>query len=286
MSNLAKLFSIVIFVLVLALNSLFIVNQTQYAIVLQFGEYVRTVSEPGLNIRIPFIQSIVKIDNRLLSYDLPPRKVTLGDQKFLVVDAYTRYKVVDPLKFYRAVRDEAKAQNRLVPIVMGGLQSALGQTTLTELLSEKRQTILANIVKKIREDVREFGIEVVDVRIKKADLPDENSKAIFGRMRSDREREAKRLRAEGEEAALKIRAEADRDAVTILSEGKRKALEIEGKAEASAANLLTAAYGKDRKIFEFLQKMNLIRDGVDENTPMYLSTDMEPLKSLKTRPAN
>lgn len=286
MSILAKLFSIAVACTILILNSLFIVKQTEYAIVLQFGEYVRTVSDPGLNIRVPFIQTIIKIDNRLLSYDLPQRKVTLGDQKFLVVDAYTRYKVVDPLKFYRAVRNESNAQNRLVPIVMGGLQSALGQTTLSELLSEKRQDILTNVLAKIRIDVREFGIEVVDVRIKKADLPDENSKAIFERMRSDRDREAKRLRAEGEEAALKIRAEADRDVVTILSEGKRKALEIEGKAEAVAANLLTTAYGKDRKIFEFLQKMTLIRDGIDENTPMYLSTDMEPLKPLKARPAN
>ncbi|MBH1989615.1 MAG: protease modulator HflC [Alphaproteobacteria bacterium] len=261
-------------------QSVFIVMQTEQVIVLQFGEYIRTIKEPGLSFKIPFVQSIVKIDRRLLSYDLPPRRITLGDQKFLVLDSYVRYSISDPLKFFKSVRNEQNVQNRLVPIIMGRLQSALGQSSLSELLSVKRVQILEEIITDIRETVAEFGIELVDVRIRKADLPPENSKAIFSRMQSDREREAKLLRAEGEERALIIRADADKQVTNILSDARRQAMVLEGTAEATATKLLTDAYGQDRKFAEFIQKMRLLQESIQTDTPLYLSTDSEALQGL------
>lgn len=258
----------------------FIVMQTEQVIILQFGEYIRTIKEPGLAFKIPFVQSIVKIDRRLLSYDLPPRKITLGDQKFLVLDSYVRYRIADPLKFFKSVRNEQNAQNRLVPIIMGRLQSALGQSSLTELLSAKRLKVLDDIVLGIREAVAEFGIELIDVRIRKADLPSENSKAIFARMQSDREREAKLLRAEGEERALIIRADADKQVTTILSDARRQAMIIEGTAQATATKLLTEAYGNDKNFAEFIQRMRLLQVSIQADTPLYLSTDSEELQGL------
>jgi modulator of FtsH protease HflC len=261
-------------------QSVFIVMQTEQVIVLQFGEYIRTIKEPGLAFKIPFVQSIVKIDRRLLSYDLPPRKITLGDQKFLVLDSYVRYRIADPLKFFKSVRNEQNAQNRLVPIIMGRLQSALGQSSLTELLSVKRLKILDEIVIGIREAVAEFGIELIDVRIRKADLPSENSKAIFARMQSDREREAKLLRAEGEERGLIIRADADKQVTNILSDARRQAMIIEGTAQATATKLLTEAYGNDKSFAEFMQRMRLLQESIQADTPLYLSTDSEALQGL------
>lgn len=274
-------FSALIFgALFIFFQSVFIVMQTEQIIVLQFGEYIRTIKEPGLSFKIPFVQSIVKIDRRLLSYDLPPRRITLGDQKFLVLDSYVRYSISDPLKFFKSVRNEQNVQNRLVPIIMGRLQSALGQSSLSELLSIKRVQILEEIITDIRETVAEFGIELVDVRIRKADLPPENSKAIFSRMQSDREREAKLLRAEGEERALIIRADADKQVTNILSDARRQAMVLEGTAEATATKLLTEAYGQDRKFAEFIQKMRLLQESIQADTPMYLSTDSEALQGL------
>lgn len=265
---------------ILFFQSVFIVMQTEQVIILQFGEYIRTIKEPGLAFKIPFVQSIVKIDRRLLSYDLPPRKITLGDQKFLVLDSYVRYRIADPLKFFKSVRNEQNAQNRLVPIIMGRLQSALGQSSLTELLSAKRLKVLDDIVLGIREAVAEFGIELIDVRIRKADLPSENSKAIFARMQSDREREAKLLRAEGEERALIIRADADKQVTTILSDARRQAMIIEGTAQATATKLLTEAYEKDKLFAEFIQRMRLLQASIQADTPLYLSTDSEALQGL------
>lgn len=267
-------------ILFIFFQSVFIVMQTEQVIVLQFGEYIRTIKEPGLAFKIPFVQSIVKIDRRLLSYDLPPRKITLGDQKFLVLDSYVRYRIADPLKFFKSIRNEENAQNRLVPIIMGRLQSALGKSSLTELLSAKRLQILDDIVVGIREAVAEFGIELIDVRIRKADLPSENSKAIFARMQSDREREAKLLRAEGEERALIIKADADKQVTTILSDARRQAMIIEGTAQATATKLLTEAYGHDKKFAEFVQKMRLLQESIQADTPLYLSTDSEALQGL------
>jgi membrane protease subunit HflC len=261
-------------------QSVFIVMQTEQVIVLQFGEYIRTIKEPGLSFKVPFVQSIVKIDRRLLSYDLPPRRITLGDQKFLVLDSYVRYSISDPLKFFKSVRNEQNLQNRLVPIIMGRLQSALGQSSLSELLSIKRVQILEEIITDIRETLAEFGIELVDVRIRKADLPPENSKAIFSRMQSDREREAKLLRAEGEERALIVRADADKQVTNILSDARRQAMILEGTAEATATKLLTEAYGQDRKFAEFIQKMRLLQESIQADTPLYLSTDSEALQGL------
>jgi modulator of FtsH protease HflC len=280
MSKLNYFVALIIISGVLFFQSVFIVVQTEQAIILQFGEYIRTIKEPGLAFKLPFVQSVVKIDRRLLSYDLPPRKITLGDQKFLVLDSYTRYRIADPLKFFKSVRNEQNVQNRLVPIIMGRMQSALGKTTLGELLSAKRIEILTEIVSGVREAVAEFGIELIDVRIRKADLPPENSKAIFDRMQSDREREAKLLRAEGEERALIIRADADKQVTTILSDAQRQALIIEGNAEATATKLLTDAYGQDKDFAVFIQRLRLLEDAITPETPLYLSTNSEALQGL------
>jgi modulator of FtsH protease HflC len=280
MSNFQRYGWLGFFIMALVFQSAFIVKQTEQVIVLQFGEYIRTIKEPGISFKIPFVQSTVTIDRRLLSYDLPPRKITLGDQKFLVLDAYTRYKISDPLKFFKSVRNEQNAQNRLVPIIMGRLQSALGNTTLAELLSTKRIQILEEIVAGVREAVAEFGIDLIDIRIRKADLPTENSKAIFARMQSDRERESKLLRSEGEEKALGIRADADKQVTELISDADKQAMILEGTAEAEATTLLTNAYGRDRKFAEFLQRMKVLHEVIQPDTPLYLSTDSDALKGI------
>jgi membrane protease subunit HflC len=202
---------IVLAVVVILFETMFIINQTEQAIVLQFGEPVRVVQEPGLKFKIPFIQNVIIYDKRLLNLDPPAQEVVLNDKKRLDVDSFTRYKIIDPLKFYKTVRTEGQARSKLEEIVNSSLRKILGRITLQELLSQKRTQIMRDISSAVKVDAEQIGVSVADVRIRRADLPIEVLQAINARMKSEREREAKEFRGQGQQLSQQIRAQAEKE---------------------------------------------------------------------------
>ena len=259
---------------VLMSTALFIVPQTQQALVLQFGEIRRTVRDPGLQIKLPW-QSVMYYDKRLLDLDPPVQSVILADQKRLDVDAYARFKIIDPQLFNQRVRDEATARLRLAPIVNSSMRRVLGNATLANVLSGDRDRIMADIQKEVNDAARDFGIEIVDVRLRRADLPQQTSEAIFNRMRSEREREAKEARAQGEEERQRIQSRADRDRVVLLAEAQREAQTMRGEGDGLAVKIYADAFGKDPNFFAFYRSMQAYRDSfTGPDTTMVLSPDM------------
>ncbi len=255
-------------------TSLFIVPQTQQALVLQFGEIRRTVRDPGLQVKLPW-QSVMFYDKRLLDLDPPVQSVILADQKRLDVDAYARFRIIDPRLFNQRVRDEATARLRLAPIVNSSMRRVLGNSTLANMLSSDRDRIMADIQKEVNEAARDFGIEIVDVRLRRADLPQQTSEAIFNRMRSEREREAKEARAQGEEERQRIQSRADRDRVVLLAEAQREAQTMRGEGDGQAVKIYSDAFGKDPKFFAFYRSMQAYRESLSGgDTTMVLSPDM------------
>lgn len=232
---------LVIFIFIL--SSLFIVPQMQQALVLQFGELVRVIKEPGLKMKIPFVQETVFYDRRMLDLDVSAVEVTLGDQKRIVVDTYSRYRIIDPVLFYKTVRNETVAHARLSTVITGTLRSVLGHASLSQLLSQERIKIMHSIRQKVNQAVKNFGIEVVDVRIRRADLPKENSQAIFNRMISERQKEAQEIRAQGKEIAQVIRAKADLETTILLADAEKQAQILKGEGDATRADLYAEAYG-------------------------------------------
>ena len=216
---------------VLGASSFYVVPQISQAIVLQFGEPVRLVKEPGLKIKIPFIQNVVFYDNRLLDLDPPAQEVVLNDKKRLDVDSFTRFRIVEPLKFYQTVRTEEQARSKLKEIVNSSVRKILGRITLTELLSEKRTKIMADISEAVKADATQIGVNVADVRIRRADLPIEVLQAINTRMKAERERDAKKFRGEGQEQAQQIRAQAEKESTIILAEAEKKAQITRGEGD-------------------------------------------------------
>ncbi|MBM4267209.1 MAG: protease modulator HflC [Deltaproteobacteria bacterium] len=262
----------------------FTVPQWEQAIVLQLGDPVRTIREPGLYWKIPFVQSVIYFDNRLLDYDATPKELLTRDKQQLVVDNYTRWRIVDPLQFYRAVRDEAGAQSRLDDIVYSNLRENFGRQTLREIVSAKRAELMREIARKSDEKAREYGIEVVDVRIKRADLPEKNEQNVFNRMRTERERLAKKFRAEGDEEARKIRSESDKQ-VRILTAGAEKQAEIlRGRGDAEAVRIFAEAYALDQELFELVRTLEAYRKAIPDSTTVVLSPDGDFFRLLKELP--
>ncbi|WGF88223.1 protease modulator HflC [Marinivivus vitaminiproducens] len=242
------------------LSSLFTVHQTQQALVVQFGETKRIVTEPGLNWKLPFIQSAIFIDRRVLDFDSDAQEVILGDQKRLVVDSYARYRITDPLRFYQTVgNQEAVIRSRLAPILDASLRKVLGAVPLFAILSADRATLMNQIKDESNSRAEVFGIEIVDVRIRRADLPEENSQAIYQRMQTEREREARELRAQGAELGQRIRARAERERRVILAEAERDAQITRGRGDAEQVTILADAYGRDVRFFEFYRTMQAYR---------------------------
>lgn len=257
-------------------NSLFTVYETQQALVLQFGRFIKTVTEPGLHYKLPFVQNVVYIDRRVLDFDAPAEEVILGDQKRLVVDAFARYRIVDAQRFYQAVRDEAGLRQRIDAILDASLRKVLGDTPLFTILSADRSSLMARIRDDTNSRVKNFGVDVVDVRIKRADLPPENSEAIYRRMQTEREREAKELRAQGYELGQRIRASADRERRVIIAEAQKKSQIIRGQGDGEATKISAEAFGQDINFFTFYRSMQAYRDALgDENTSFVLSPDGE-----------
>jgi len=258
-------------------NTLFVVQQTQQAIVLQFGEPKRTVQEPGLNWKIPFIQNVVFYENRVLSMvSQGSEQVILSDQKRLEVDTYARYSIVDPLKFYQTVRTVRIAQERLEAMVDSSTRRVLGNHSLVDILSEKRNEIISTIRNEVNTSAEALGISIVDVRIRRADYPDATSQNIFNRMKSEREREAKEFRATGEEEAQKIRATADKERTVLIAEARRAAEIIRGSGDSKSIAIYAEAFGVDEDFYSFYRSMQAYRKSFSENTTsMLLSPDSE-----------
>ena len=260
----------------LVTSALFTVHQTQQALVLQFGNPKRIITEPGLHMKIPFVQNAIYIDRRVLDYDAISEEIILGDQKRLVVDAFARYRIVDPLRFYQSVGSEEVFRGRINTILDASLRKALGEVPLFTVLSEDRSNLMARIRDQANVEAKQFGVDVIDVRIKRADLPPENSQAIYRRMQTEREREAKELRAQGAEMAQRIRARADRERVVLLAEARKEAQIARGEGDGEAIEIFADAFGKDVDFFSFYRSMQAYRDALgDDNTSFVLSPDSE-----------
>ena len=236
-------------VVVILFETMFIINQTEQAIVLQFGEPVREIKEAGLKFKIPFIQKVVIYDNRLLNLEPPAQEVVLNDKKRLDVDNFTRYRIVDPLKFYQTVRNEYQARSKLEEIVNSSVRKVLGRITLQELLSSKRTQIMADISKAVKVDAEQIGVMVADVRIRRADLPVEVLQAINARMKTEREREAKEFRATGQQEAQKIRATAEKEQAVIIADAEKQAQIIRGEGDKQAIEIWNNAAGVDADFY-------------------------------------
>jgi len=254
-------------------SSLFTVDQTQQALVIQFGEPKRTIQEPGLAFKVPFIQNVVYYEKRVLS--LIPQdaeEVILSDQKRLQVDAYARYKIEDPLLFFQTVRNEIGARGRLEAIIDSSVRRALGRETLGSILTGQRNDITRSIGDEVNESVSSLGIKIIDVRLRRADYPEATSQNIFNRMKSEREREAKEFRATGEEEAQKIRADAEKTRTVIISEAKREAQETRGAGDSNAIRIYAESFGQDAEFFAFYRSMEAYdKSMTDTGTSMVIS---------------
>ena len=261
--------------LVLASQSLYIVQQPEQAIVLQFGNPVRLIQEPGLKIKMPFIQNVVFYDKRLLNLEPPAQEVVLKDKKRLDVDTFSRYRIVEPLTFYKTVRNEYQAQNRLQEIVNSSARNVLATFTLKELLSEKRTEIMKQISDAVKADAAQLGVEVADVRIRRADLPVQVSQAINNRMKTERIREAKGYRADGEKTAQEIRATADKQATITVATAEKEAQQIKGEGDKKATEIWNKATGVDPEFYAFYRSLEAYRNSFDEETSLVLAPEGE-----------
>jgi membrane protease subunit HflC len=258
--------------LILVSSSFFIVNQTENALVLQFGKMVHVVETPGLKLKMPFIQDVKFFDRQLLTYNLPVIEVNAGDQKRMVVDMHLRYRITDVLTFFKNVGTKEGLQNRLGKIMPDIMQEVIGRVTLSEMLSQNRANIMSEIQKKAQASAKAFGIDISDVRIIRADLPSENSEAIFNRMESERRQEAKQFRAEGNEQAQGIRAKAERERTVLIAEARKKSEILRGEGDSEATRIYAEAFGKDKEFFEFYRSMMAYKEALgDQTTTLVLS---------------
>lgn len=275
--------SIGIIVFLALLGFLFTMNEREQGLVLQFGEPKRVIQTSGLHYKIPLIQNVVRYDKRILEYNLPVEEVIAVDKKRMLVDSFARFKIIDPLEFYKTVGNETNVRNRLNSNVISSLRRVVGRVTLDELLSDERSNIMERIKIEVNEEAKRFGIEVVDVRIRRADLPEANSQAIFERMISERVREAKEFRAKGAEEAQRIRAEADKEKTVILAEATRKSEILRGEGEAESISIYSNAFEKDAEFYSFYRTMQAYTNVLgEEGTTMILSPDSQFLKYLNS----
>ena len=257
------------------------VPQWEQAIVVQLGEPVRTVQEPGLYFKVPLVQDVLYFDKRLLAYDAAPKGILTKDKQQLVVDNFSRWRIRDPLQFYRTVRDEAGAQSRLDDVIYSIVRENLGRHTLREIVNEQRTEVMAEVTKQSDEKARDYGIEVTDVRIKRADLPEKNELNVFDRMRTERERQAKKFRAEGDEEARKIRSESDKEVQILTAEARKQAEITRGEGDAQAVKIFADAYGRDPEFYQLVRTLEAYRNSITEGTTLILSPNSEFFRYLK-----
>ncbi|MFA7638337.1 MAG: protease modulator HflC [Parvibaculum sp.] len=256
--------------------SAFTVSMTQQAIVLQFGDPRAVITKPGLHWKLPVIQNVVYIDKRILNLNAPPEEIIAKDRKRLVVDAFARYRIVDSLRFYQSVGDPRNSSDRLRPNFVSALRNVLGDHTLEELVRDDRAGLMKKIQESFNSAAIQFGIEVVDVRIRRADLPEQNSQAIYQRMQTEREREAAEIRAQGNEEAQRIRSRADREVTVTLAEAERDAQILRGEGDAKRNEIYGAAYSADPEFFAFYRSMEAYKQSLkSDNTTMIVTPDSE-----------
>ena len=264
---------------VVAYQALFVVQEINQAIVLQFGDPKKIITKPGLNYKIPFIQNVVYLDRRVLNLDNPPEEVIAADQKRLIVDAFARFKIVDPLKFYISVGNERVARSRLATIINSRIRSVLGTQELATLLSTDRAVHMGTIQNDVNTEAQNFGITIVDVRIKRADLPPANSEAIYARMQTERQREAKEFRAQGAEMAAKITSTADKEVTVILANANKQSEIMKGEGDGARNRIFAQAFGKDPEFFGFYRAMQSYEKAlIGGDTSLILSPDSDFFK--------
>jgi membrane protease subunit HflC len=261
----------------------FVVDVTQTAIVIQLGKPVRTITEPGLRLKVPVIQNVVYFDKRLLDYDAVSQDVITTDKKTLLIDNFAKWRIKDPLKVYEAFQTQQGALARLDDIIYSELRVELGRHTLSEIVSKTRSELMEIVTVRANEKAFPYGIEVEDVRIKRADLPEQNEKAVFTRMQAEREREAKRYRSEGAEEAQKIRSEAEKEREILLAEAYKTSQALMGGGDAQAFKTYAQAYGRDPEFFEFMRSMEAYTKALDKDTTLVLSPDSEFFRFLKSK---
>jgi modulator of FtsH protease HflC len=256
--------------------TLFTVNEIQQAIILQFGDPKRVIQKAGLNYKIPFIQNVVLLDKRILNLDAPPEEVIASDQKRLIVDAFARFKIKDPLKFYISVGNERVARSRLSTIINSRIRGVLGKEELATLVSKERARLMDKITQDVNVEASKLGIEIIDVRIKRADLPQANSEAVYRRMQTERLREAKEFRAEGAEIAQTVRSTADKEVTIILAEANKKSEILKGEGDGKRNKIFAEAFGKDPDFFSFYRAMQSYEKSlIGGETSLILSPDSE-----------
>ena len=267
---------LIIFALIIAYASVFTVYQTRQALVVQLGAPVRVITQPGLHFKWPFIESVISIDNRILDLENPAQEVIASDQKRLVVDAFARYRITDVLKFYQAVGSVDRANSQLSILLNSALRRVLGEATLTHVVRDERSQLMSRVREQLNTESQPFGISIVDVRIRRADLPEQNSQAVYERMKTERQREAQEFRSQGLQRAQEIRAKADRDVTVLLAEAQSKGEQTRGEGDGERNRIFAEAYGRDPQFFSFYRSMQGYEAGLRSNdTRMLLKPDSE-----------
>jgi modulator of FtsH protease HflC len=267
---------LVIVIAIVAYGSLFTVYQTRQALVVRLGQPVRVVTEPGLNVKIPLIDSVISIDKRILDLEAPAQEVIASDQKRLVVDAFARYRIHDPLKFYQTVSSIEGANSRLATLLISALRRVLGESIFIQVVRDERPQLTQRVREQLDREAAAFGIDVVDVRIRRADLPEQNSQAVYQRMQTERQREAAEFRAQGSQRSQEIRARADRDVTVLIADATSRAEQIRGEGDAERNRIFAEAFGKDKDFFAFYRSMQALEAGLKHNdTRMLLRPDSE-----------
>lgn len=257
---------IVVIIVVVLSASLFTIDETEQAIVTQLGKFVKAVKQPGLHFKIPLIQAVHKFEARVLEYDAAAAKIITDDKKHLVIDNYARWKIIDPLKFYQTVGNEFGAQSRLDDIVFSEMREELARHTLTEIVSVNREQLMKKVAEQCNKKAADYGIQVIDVRIKRADLPQEVTYSVFDRMKAERQRIAKKYRSEGEEEAVKIRAQTDKDKTILLADSYMEAEKTKGEGDAEALRIYAEAYEKDPEFYSFVRTLEAYEKSLGEGT--------------------
>ncbi|HUK58609.1 MAG TPA: protease modulator HflC [Stellaceae bacterium] len=280
----AALSAAIVVVLIVAWSSFFVVSQVQEGLVLQFGNPIDVVTEPGLHVKLPW-QDVVEYDRRILDFEPPAEEVIASDQKRLVVDTYIRFRIVNPLQFYQSVGTELVAWQRVGAIMTGALRRIIGGIELQDVISQRRAEIMQQVKTEVNEQSKGFGIDVVDVRIKRADLPEQNSEAVYARMKSERQREAAGYRAEGARQAQQIRADADRQRIEIIADSNKQSQILRGQGDGDAIRITAEAYGKDEGFFSYYRSLEAYRAALSgQDTTFVLSPDSPFFKYLENGP--
>jgi len=275
-----------IFIFVILFNAIFALHQTKQALILQFGDPIRVINKPGLKAKIPLIQNVIFYDTRVLDFDADVEEVILSDQKRLLVDAFIRYKIIDPLKFYQTVGNENGFKARISGLLSGSLRRVLGSDPLEVVLSKDRKSLMEKIQNSINLEADDFGVVMIDVRIKRADLPKANSEAIYARMRAEREKEARQFRAEGAEESQIIKSRADRDKTVILANAQKKSQILKGEGDGQAVKIYAKTFNKDKDFFLFYRSMEAYKKAFkegDDDPTLILSPDSDFFKYFDSK---